>query len=266
MAFCRQCGHRNPEASIFCEECGATLAAAPPAAMPVPAETDAIAGTGAAANAKKWLVGAGICALALAGLALGLFLTTSSSTGNPILGKWTASIMGIAAVNYEFTPDSMRNGMAIVKVRYEVKDGQVVVFPEGESVGLIFKVIDNNNIELRTGIVDVRLKRDVTAQRTETSGSMFDKLPDSFGASGGHPIIGKWSMTARGMPKGVMEFGSDTMRLDNAIHKVRYKVEKGRVVVLGEEWTEEMIFKIVDKDTLEWNMNGVMEVRLVRIK
>lgn len=79
--------------------------------------------------------------------------------GNPLIGTWETSMMGVIMLQYEFTADSMRVGDAVTPVRYEVKENEVVVYPEGQGTGLIVKVIDEDNIELNVGVAAVKFKR-----------------------------------------------------------------------------------------------------------
>lgn len=79
--------------------------------------------------------------------------------GNPLIGKWETSMMGVIMLQYEFTADSMRMGDTVTPVRYDIKDGEVVVYPEGQGTGLIVKVIDQDNIELNVGVAAVKFRR-----------------------------------------------------------------------------------------------------------
>lgn len=83
----------------------------------------------------------------------------SAGGGNPLIGKWETSMLGMMMLQYEFTPDSMRVGDTETKVRYEVREGQVVVYPEGQSVGLIVKVVDHDTITLNAGLAAMQFKR-----------------------------------------------------------------------------------------------------------
>jgi hypothetical protein len=77
---------------------------------------------------------------------------------NPLIGRWKSSFMGISAVAFEFDSDSMTSNGSKVKVRYEVTDKAVTVYPQGQDVGLIFSVIDANTISLNMGM-EIQLKR-----------------------------------------------------------------------------------------------------------
>lgn len=78
--------------------------------------------------------------------------------GNPLIGRWRSSFMGIDAVAFEFDADSMTSNGGKVKVRYEVADKDVTVYPQGQEVGLVFKVIDANTMSLNMG-VELQIKR-----------------------------------------------------------------------------------------------------------
>lgn len=82
-----------------------------------------------------------------------------ASSGNPLIGRWTSHVMGMVALNFEFDADSMANNGQKTKVRYEVNDKTVSVYPEGSPVGLVFTIVDANTMRLNTGFVDVELKR-----------------------------------------------------------------------------------------------------------
>lgn len=82
-----------------------------------------------------------------------------ASSGNPLIGRWTSSVMGMVALSFEFDADSMISDGQKTKVRYEVNDKSVTVYPEGSAAGLIFTIVDNDTMQLRTGFVDVELKR-----------------------------------------------------------------------------------------------------------
>lgn len=78
--------------------------------------------------------------------------------GNPLIGRWKSSFMGIDAVAFEFDADSMTSNGGKVKVHYEVTDKDVTVYPQGQEVGLVFKVIDANTMSLNMG-VELQIKR-----------------------------------------------------------------------------------------------------------
>jgi hypothetical protein len=80
--------------------------------------------------------------------------------GNPLIGKWQGeTLLGMITPAVEFTPDSMRNEMGVTKVRYEVKDREVLIFPEGQGSGMIVKLVDNETIGIDMGLGNVKFKR-----------------------------------------------------------------------------------------------------------
>jgi hypothetical protein len=83
----------------------------------------------------------------------------SFGESNPILGTWATSAMGVKLARFEFRPDSMRTNGVDVKVRYKVEDSRVVVFPEGESVGMVFRIIDKDTLIMGEGFAQVKLVR-----------------------------------------------------------------------------------------------------------
>lgn len=82
-----------------------------------------------------------------------------ASSSNPLIGHWTSNVMGVVAFNFEFDSDSMTNNGQKAKVRYEVNDKTVTVYPEGSAIGLVFTIVDNDTMRMSTGFVDVELKR-----------------------------------------------------------------------------------------------------------
>ena len=78
---------------------------------------------------------------------------------NPILGKWATKMMGVTVASFEFRPDSMKSDGRSVKVRYQVEGKRVIVYAEGESEGMIIKVIDKDTIALDVGSMEVQLVR-----------------------------------------------------------------------------------------------------------
>lgn len=83
----------------------------------------------------------------------------SGSAGNPIIGRWKSDVMGIAMVSFEFDSDSMISSGQKVKVRYEMEEKRVTVYPEGADVGLIVNIIDPDTLSLNMGMMDVKLTR-----------------------------------------------------------------------------------------------------------
>lgn len=78
---------------------------------------------------------------------------------NPLIGKWRPENDFLTGVSYEFSSDTMRNNGAQVKVRYEVKDGQVTVYPEGSPMGIVFRLIDSNTMVIDTPLAAMKLLR-----------------------------------------------------------------------------------------------------------
>lgn len=81
------------------------------------------------------------------------------SFGNPLIGKWKGGAMGIELFEYEFTADTMRIGASEMKVRYEVRDSEVAVYPEGQPAGMIFKKVDADTMRMDAGLASIDLKR-----------------------------------------------------------------------------------------------------------
>lgn len=79
---------------------------------------------------------------------------------NPLIGHWTSSVMGFAVVAFDFDADSMSTNGNKVKVRYEVTDEEVTVYPQDDSAaGMVFKVIDANTMTVNMGIAALQIKR-----------------------------------------------------------------------------------------------------------
>lgn len=83
----------------------------------------------------------------------------SFASSNPILGKWATKMMGVTVASFEFRPDSMKSDGRSVKVRYQIEGKRVIVYAEGESEGMIIKVIDKDTIALDVGSMEVQLVR-----------------------------------------------------------------------------------------------------------
>ena len=83
----------------------------------------------------------------------------SWGTPNPLIGKWRPDLPGFDAMSFEFSSDTMQNGGVRVNVRYEVKDGQITVYPEGSSAGTVFRIIDSNTMVLDTPLANIKLLR-----------------------------------------------------------------------------------------------------------
>lgn len=75
---------------------------------------------------------------------------------NPILGKWSMGMLGFTSI-VEFLPEEMRGDGGLIKVRYEVKDGEVVIYPADKNEGIIVKIVDDNTISM-SGILATRVK------------------------------------------------------------------------------------------------------------
>lgn len=83
----------------------------------------------------------------------------SFGQSNPILGIWTTSAMGMELARFEFRPDFMRANGADIKVRYKIEDAQVIVYSEGETNGMILRIIDKDNLSMGEGFTQVKLVR-----------------------------------------------------------------------------------------------------------
>lgn len=78
---------------------------------------------------------------------------------NPLIGQWEPENDIFVAMKFEFSADTMQNNGVRVKVRYEVKDGQVTVYPEGSPMGTVFRLIDSNTMVLDTPLANIKLLR-----------------------------------------------------------------------------------------------------------
>jgi hypothetical protein len=78
---------------------------------------------------------------------------------NPVLGTWAGSMMGVELVRFEFRPDSMRTSGVDIKVRYKIEGSKVIVYAEGETAGMVLRVIDKNNLMMGEGLAEVKLVR-----------------------------------------------------------------------------------------------------------
>lgn len=87
------------------------------------------------------------------------FKLFSWGTPNPLIGKWEPENDLFEAMKFEFSADTMQNNGVRVKVRYEVKDGQVTVYPEGSPMGTVFRLIDANTMVLDTPLANIKLLR-----------------------------------------------------------------------------------------------------------
>lgn len=93
------------------------------------------------------------------GLLASLKKLFSFSGGNPVIGHWKSQVMGVSMEVFEFDSDSMISNGAKVKVRYEVEDKRVTVYPEGSSAGMIIEVIDNDTLSMNMGLMEIKLTR-----------------------------------------------------------------------------------------------------------
>jgi len=83
----------------------------------------------------------------------------SFGQSNPILGTWSSNMLGMELARFEFRPDSMRANGVDIKVRYKIEDTQVIVYAEGESTGMVFRIIDKDNLIMGEGFAQVQLVR-----------------------------------------------------------------------------------------------------------
>jgi hypothetical protein len=73
---------------------------------------------------------------------------------NPLIGKWRSDSVNLLGsrvnpdLEYEFTSSEMRTRGSVVKVRYEVKEGTVSIYPaDGPSTaGEVFEIVDGDHI------------------------------------------------------------------------------------------------------------------------
>lgn len=80
---------------------------------------------------------------------------------NPLVGRWKSSLLGFTVVSFEFGVDTMTTNSGKIKVRYEVTDKDVTVYPlqDGE-VGFVFNIIDGNTMSVNMGVAEIRIQRD----------------------------------------------------------------------------------------------------------
>lgn len=86
------------------------------------------------------------------------FLKLFGGSSNPLIGKWKSSMMGVDVATFEFDADSMTTNGVKVKVRYEITDKTVTVYPQDQGVGLIFQVIDADTMSVNMGL-EFQIKR-----------------------------------------------------------------------------------------------------------
>lgn len=78
---------------------------------------------------------------------------------NPLIGRWEPENGLFEAMKFEFSADTMQNNGVRVKVRYEITDGQVTVYPEGSPMGTVFHLIDSNTMVINTPLANIKLLR-----------------------------------------------------------------------------------------------------------
>lgn len=78
---------------------------------------------------------------------------------NPLIGQWNPENEIFTGMRFEFSSDTMQNNGAQVKVRYEVKDGKVIVYPEGRTEGIVFRLIDSNTMVIDNAFANIKLLR-----------------------------------------------------------------------------------------------------------
>lgn len=83
----------------------------------------------------------------------------SFGQSNPILGTWATGAMGMELARFEFRPDSMRARGVDIKVRYKIEDAQVIVYAEGDTNGMVLRIIDKDNLIMGEGLAQVQLVR-----------------------------------------------------------------------------------------------------------
>jgi hypothetical protein len=86
--------------------------------------------------------------------------------GNPLIGRWKMDLGAVGAgdmgIELEFRSSERLSAGAAVKVRYEVRSDEVLVYPEAAGktgVALRLKLIDRDTIEQDAGLIAVRYKR-----------------------------------------------------------------------------------------------------------
>lgn len=82
-----------------------------------------------------------------------------ASHRNPLIGQWKSTMMGIDLPVFEFDPDTMMSQSGKVKVRYEITDKDVTVYPlGGPEKGLVFQVVDADTMRVNLG-AELQIKR-----------------------------------------------------------------------------------------------------------
>ena len=83
----------------------------------------------------------------------------SFGASNPIVGHWKSEMMGMTVASFTFDADSMEANGQKTKVRYEIEDKRVTVYPQDQGAGMIVNVIDHDTLSINTGLVEIKLKR-----------------------------------------------------------------------------------------------------------
>ena len=78
---------------------------------------------------------------------------------NPLIGKWNPEIAAFEALSFEFSSTTMKNNGKQYKVRYEVADQLVIVYPEESAGGTVVRFIDQNTVILDGQYSGIKLKR-----------------------------------------------------------------------------------------------------------
>lgn len=82
-----------------------------------------------------------------------------ASHSNPLIGKWQSTMMGMDLPVFEFDADTMVSQSGKVKVRYEITDKEVTVYPlGGPEEGIVFQVIDADTMRVNLG-AELQIKR-----------------------------------------------------------------------------------------------------------
>ena len=150
MAFCTRCGHKNLDEAAFCEECGTLLRKAEE--RPTEASTGTRASSPSSPSPRAThpsrplpmkAIFIGVTVLAVLAVVAGVSMYVSGN--NLLIGKWRG-VPPMTSVEFEFTPDTMRDLNGEVKVRYEILEKDIVVYPEGKTEGVTFRVVNRNTV------------------------------------------------------------------------------------------------------------------------
>lgn len=200
---------------------------------------------------------------------LGFF---SGFGGNPILGKWKGpDDHEFSDVNIEFRPDTMRFTSRLLsnegKVRYEVRKGEVLVYPIDKSVGhsVVVKVIDKDTIFMddlafkRVGSKETPQQQDASS----TSGGFFDKLLGSVSGSGGDQAIDSSGVGSKEWCKKIMNKPTNALTPNETMNMSRCDLSKSSeadseigLEVGSKEWCK----KIMNKPTAALTTNEAMNM------